>query len=258
MPEVGASAGRGVGDRGREATPRRDACRLMEDCLPVIRDEAPRRHPCAALHTTGALHVALGDLDAAEAAFADGLRAAPPNSLHALYPVEGLAVVAAKQGEVKRAVRLAASAAAVRTRAGVPAEPEWQRQVHEAVAEARRHRRAASQNLAAAAAHRLDGDRLVAYALRLSARQPSGSGQGDSEPPLTAREYQIALLVAEGLSNREAAEKLGRSTATVASHLNSIRDKLALRSRTQIALWAVAQLRDGDNPPSDPRQDGDS
>jgi DNA-binding NarL/FixJ family response regulator len=58
---------------------------------------------------------------------------------------------------------------------------------------------------------------------------------------LTARESTVAELVAEGLTNRQIAHRLALSVHTVATHLDKIRDKLGLRSRTQIALWVTAR-----------------
>jgi DNA-binding CsgD family transcriptional regulator len=55
----------------------------------------------------------------------------------------------------------------------------------------------------------------------------------------------VAELVAEGLTNRQIAERLGLSPRTVATHLDRVRDKLGLRSRTRIALWAAGRTRDG-------------
>lgn len=57
---------------------------------------------------------------------------------------------------------------------------------------------------------------------------------------LTAREQEIALLVAEGLSNRKIAERLVISKRTVDSHLEHIMGKLGYGSRIQITTLAVA------------------
>jgi DNA-binding NarL/FixJ family response regulator len=56
---------------------------------------------------------------------------------------------------------------------------------------------------------------------------------------ITRREHDIVQLVAEGLSNSMIADRLVLSKGTVANHIQHIFRKLELRSRTQIALWAV-------------------
>lgn len=59
--------------------------------------------------------------------------------------------------------------------------------------------------------------------------------------PLTRREEEVVVLVARGLSNREVADELVLSERTVEAHLDHVRSKLGLRSRTHIAAWAVEQ-----------------
>jgi DNA-binding NarL/FixJ family response regulator len=58
---------------------------------------------------------------------------------------------------------------------------------------------------------------------------------------LTQREQEVVALIAEGLSNKEIAGRLGIATDTVKSHVRNIMDKLALRSRLQIAAYALGQ-----------------
>jgi len=55
--------------------------------------------------------------------------------------------------------------------------------------------------------------------------------------PLTRREKEIAALVAEGLGNREIAQRLFLSKRTVDSHIEHIFAKLSFSSRTQLAGW---------------------
>jgi DNA-binding NarL/FixJ family response regulator len=57
--------------------------------------------------------------------------------------------------------------------------------------------------------------------------------------PLTPREHEIALLIAQGLSNRQIADELVISPATAARHVANILAKLGFSSRAQVASWAA-------------------
>ena len=59
--------------------------------------------------------------------------------------------------------------------------------------------------------------------------------------PLTHREIEVLRLIAEGLENREIAERLVLSDATVRTHVSNILGKLHLASRTQAALYALRE-----------------
>ena len=60
---------------------------------------------------------------------------------------------------------------------------------------------------------------------------------------LTDREWEVAMLVARGLSNRQIAAELVLSERTVDTHVSHILRKLGLVSRAQIAAWAVQHPR---------------
>lgn len=62
--------------------------------------------------------------------------------------------------------------------------------------------------------------------------------------PLTAREREVAALVAQSLSNREVASSLVLSERTVESHVRSILSKLGLTRRTEIVRWVLASPAD--------------
>ena len=62
---------------------------------------------------------------------------------------------------------------------------------------------------------------------------------------LSRREREVAALVAEGLTNREIAERLFISERTADGHLEHIREKLGVNSRAQVAAWFVAQAQSG-------------
>lgn len=57
---------------------------------------------------------------------------------------------------------------------------------------------------------------------------------------LTARQTEVAALVADGLTNSELAERLHITERSAESHLERIRLRLGFRSRAQVAAWYVA------------------
>ncbi|HEY6958964.1 MAG TPA: alpha/beta fold hydrolase [Candidatus Limnocylindria bacterium] len=65
-----------------------------------------------------------------------------------------------------------------------------------------------------------------------------GDGRSATSP-LTPREVEVASLVADGLTNAEIALRLDVAPKTVDAHVEHIRNKLAMRSRTQIGVWAT-------------------
>jgi DNA-binding CsgD family transcriptional regulator/tetratricopeptide (TPR) repeat protein len=65
----------------------------------------------------------------------------------------------------------------------------------------------------------------------------SGSLSGS----LSAREMEVARLVAAGMTNREIAAALTIALKTAAAHVEHIRTKLGFSRRSQIAAWVVAQ-----------------
>ncbi len=71
-----------------------------------------------------------------------------------------------------------------------------------------------------------------------------GRGSLPDAVRMTKREREVIALIAEGMSNKEIADKLSLSTYTVKSHIHNILEKLALHSRLQIAThFRPASLR---------------
>jgi DNA-binding CsgD family transcriptional regulator len=76
-------------------------------------------------------------------------------------------------------------------------------------------------------------DRAEALVRRLEGSPVRAGGE------LTAREREVAALIAEGLTNGQLAERLYISPKTAAVHVSNILMKLGLSGRAEVAAWAV-------------------
>ncbi|MEB3159993.1 MAG: response regulator transcription factor [Synechocystis sp.] len=63
--------------------------------------------------------------------------------------------------------------------------------------------------------------------------------QVPSNVELTPTETKVVQLVAQGMSNREIAEKLKVSQRTIESHVSNMLNKTSLHNRTELARWAI-------------------
>ena len=65
------------------------------------------------------------------------------------------------------------------------------------------------------------------------------NGRDRDRSPLSQREREIVILVAQGFKNKEMAEKMFISEQTVKNHLHNIFDKLGVSDRLELALYAI-------------------
>lgn len=67
------------------------------------------------------------------------------------------------------------------------------------------------------------------------------TGATDGVASLSAREREVLVLVAKGLSNDDIAHELSISERTARTHVSNILLKIGVASRTQAALWAIRE-----------------
>lgn len=191
-----------------------------------------------ALDNLARVELGSGDQERARSFLVEALalatdRGVAPHRLASLLEV--FAWLASRDHQPRRAIRLWHAAAAVRRQsrsdtfelwASSAGSPKWLdaalREVGSRAAEC------SAEGVAMSAAE------AVALARR------TGRGIRDANH-LTAREAEIAVLVSHGLTNRLIAERLGLSPRTVDSHLEHVRGKLGLGSKTEVAAWAATR-----------------
>jgi DNA-binding CsgD family transcriptional regulator len=90
----------------------------------------------------------------------------------------------------------------------------------------------------------LDAGTAVAEALErieaLAVLASADAAASDVDPShLTARQLEVAKLVAQGFTNKQIAQRLGISRFTAETHVRNILERLGAASRSEIATWAT-------------------
>jgi DNA-binding CsgD family transcriptional regulator len=157
--------------------------------------------------------------------------------------LEGLAWVVASSGAPQESALLLGAAAALFEELGLmPILPYWE--IHRAACEetVRASLGEARYSSCWERGHALSRAQVVAAALESA---PPADEDGPSAPTahqaeeLSAREMEVARLVASGLTNPAIAAELFVSLATVKTHVSHILTKLGLESRVQLASWVA-------------------
>jgi DNA-binding CsgD family transcriptional regulator len=100
--------------------------------------------------------------------------------------------------------------------------------------------RRTGEALALAAAVRTAAEEVRAQPLVAAADEVVPRARRDQPwSPLSAREYAVASLVADGLTNREIAARLVLAPKTISAHVEHILAKLGMARRSQIAAWTT-------------------
>jgi DNA-binding NarL/FixJ family response regulator len=198
--------------------------------------------------TAGEIATWLGDREAVARCYARALRFAGLylNSMTAVHGAVArpLGVMASALGDHDAADRHLAAAVAMEERIASPPFVAQAQVAHARALLARggaadRRRALHLADRAARTARRFGMAPVHAAATAVAGAASGISGDAGA---LTAREREIALLVADGLANRAIADRLVLSERTVETHVRHVLAKLGLRNRTQVAAWA-ARLR---------------
>jgi non-specific serine/threonine protein kinase len=207
---------------------------LLERSLPVLRERGGTDETIRCVFFLACLDCDADDSAAARATFErlithDLLTALPYTGGFAL---DGLARLAAVEGQPHRAMRVAGAARAAHERVGTSAGPAYDAYVRRGLEPARR-----LLPPAVAAREHQRGRALSLFdAVDEGLRPPPGrratDGPADLAGGLSTREAQVLRLAADGLADAEIAKALHLSRRTVGNHLSSAYRKLGVRNRT--------------------------
>lgn len=192
---------------------------------------------------TGVCHWHLGDYDAAKEAALTALDIQRDFHDHicTAMSIEVLTWVAVSTGEFERGWELAAAADSVWRNMGTSLSafgPHITRTTESSVAACREalglpeERTPALREILSV---------TEAFAVALGTKPvPRKRVSRTDDNPLTGREMEVAELVAQGLTNRQIAERFVLSRRTVDGHVERILAKLGFSSRAQVASWVEA------------------
>jgi non-specific serine/threonine protein kinase len=234
-----------AGDEERAAACNRELAALTEADSELI-----RAMPSA--WSQWALGVAAwrrGDLDRAASLQQQSLRLRRNHRMGSTWCVEVLAWIAASERQYERAAVLLGAAASLLRSMGTTLDGFQPLAGHHRDCEQQARQALGETAYQAAYRRGLDlpaGD-VLAYALQEPAdkrpEKPSAAAVPDGAP-LTARELQVARLVAAGRSNKQIAAELVIAQRTAENHVEHIFTKLGFTSRAQVAAWAAASQPD--------------
>jgi predicted ATPase/DNA-binding CsgD family transcriptional regulator len=235
----------------------------FEQALAVSRETGDEQYIADALAHLGTVALRVGDYPQAAAFYQQSLALNQTQGYKngIAEDLAGLAEVASLVGQPERAVRLFGVVEALREANGIKLPPlrraEYDRTVEgiraylgdTTFAEAWAQGRAMPLEQAIEEALETKDDSLAGTNFQQTNEEEASSQPSPSLSPrralkqhfggLTAREREVAQLVAKGKSNRAIAEELVVGISTVEAHITHILSKLGFSSRAQIAAWVV-------------------
>ena len=208
---------------------------LVERALQAVTGGGDRILEASIRETAGRIERRLGNHATARQHYFEALAISAEfeDILNIADVLDGLALLAVADRNPTRALVLAGASS--RQRLASQSEPSrWdQNEVHQGVAKARSMLATTAASEAWRRGVTFSLEEAVAFAKGSATEKRAHGGSA-----LTAREMQVASLIGEGLTNGEIAGRLKVAERTADAHVEHIRNKLGLHTRSQIAVWA--------------------
>ncbi|HET9894825.1 MAG TPA: LuxR C-terminal-related transcriptional regulator [Streptosporangiaceae bacterium] len=247
----------GLGQLARGRGDTAAALRYFSDALAIYRQIDAKPEMARCLGGIGLVAMTGPDPAAARTALAESVRLnlATGQRLGIARGLGALAALWMRSGEQERAIRVAAAARAIFEAIGVQPAASAVRRLDELISSAPIEPEKTSALVSEGKAMSVnDAVRVATIALAGSGTAQASTAQASTAQagappaspdagtsgwpgPLTDREQEVALLISDGLSNKEIADRLSISAATAARHIANIFVKLSVSSRAQLTAW---------------------
>ncbi|MFC9812639.1 ATP-binding protein [Streptomyces virginiae] len=242
MGVTGGAAGAAASLAGvlRAEGDRRRAQELLDRAVEALRRSRDGRGLAGALRREAALALDGDEPARADRALREALRlygsVGERTELPPLLEEFSLLLMRTAPAQRPRTVRLLAAADTLRAATGAAVQDEWRSAAERARTDLGARLDWTDFALAWAEGVRMTASEAVAEALSAPApTRRASAGPAPEDQSLTPRQVQVALLVSEGMTNRQIAARLDISEWTVVNHVRQVMRRLGCSSRVQVA-----------------------
>jgi predicted ATPase/DNA-binding CsgD family transcriptional regulator len=156
-----------------------------------------------------------------------------------LSGLASLTVFWVRQNQLQRAARLIGAENIFSAEWGVRLQPMQQSEYDSYVTKTREKMGQQTFNACWTEGQAMTFEQAIDYALAEPEAEAIEVSTKDKFGGLTAREREVAMLVAQGKSNRQIARVMTVGVRTIETYVTRIMNKLGFESRVQIATWAI-------------------
>jgi len=212
---------------------------LLGECVAFSRARADLGGLERYLESMANAQLGLGDIEGAAASWTEALAISRDlnDPFGSIWSLGGLALVAAARHDDERALRLSAAVDRLSREFSLSTWPLRVSQLEESSERIRKKLGPRKSEAIWSEGQAMDHERALEYGLG----EPGHAAEAAKDAgPLSRREREVAAMVAGGMTNKQIAQRLFIAERTAEGHVERIRNKLGVRSRTEVATWAVA------------------